>query len=258
MPRQCAFCPNSASLSGEHLWSQWIGDELGSRPYTFTRIDTDGSVNQWKNDELNVKAKVVCKSCNNGWMSDLESKTKPILKDMILHCRETALRARDIALVAAVTFKNAVIADHMHDRRSPFFTIGERRDFRERQEVPPGAQMWLASIANQRGLFKSMYAEIPGRDSLAFHLNIFTYAVGHFVIQAVSSRYKRRNDRRHAPQLYLTQDSEWDAVSIPCWPSNGSVIKWPPSAHMGGDVVDAFIQRWTKLTLGPGLGRRAK
>ncbi len=209
-------------------------------------------MHQWQDDELNLKAKVVCKPCNETWMSQLEGETKPILKDVILRGQQTTLRERDIALVAAVAFKNTVVADHMHTR-GPFFTLRERRDFRYTRLIPTGVQMWLGSIAEQRGLFKSMYAKLPRRDSRSFQLNIFTYAVGHLVVQTVTSRYQRKNDRRHAPPLYVTQDRNWNQVSLPFWPSDGTPITWPPAAHMGNNIVDTFVKRWKSLVLGPGL-----
>jgi len=150
-------------------------------------------------------------------------------------------------------FKNTVVADHMHDRRGPFFSLHERHGFRRTLLVPLGFQVWIGSIPDQHGIFSSMDHEMDRTVPLSFHLNAFNYAVGHFAAQSVTSRYFRRNDRRHAPQLYVTQDSAWDQVSIPFWPSIGNSVKWPPSAHMGRDVFDKFFYRWKRLTIGPGL-----
>ena len=251
MARQCAFCSQIANLTGEHLWSDWIGKLLGTRKYTFTRIEPDGRELRWEGNELNLKAKVVCENCNSGWMSDLESATKPFLKDMILSCKETALHAKEIALLAAVTFKNTVVADHMHDNRGPFFTARERRDFRYTLIVPDGFQAWMGSIPDQHGVFNSMDFKTKRSNAYSFHLNVFNYAIGHFTVQSLTSRYLRRSDRRHAPQLYTTQANGFDPVSTAFWPSDGSPIVWPPPAHMGHDLFNQFVYRWKNLERGP-------
>lgn len=248
--RTCAFCPETANLTGEHLWSAWIGKGLGKRKYTFTRKEKDGTVRKWHREELDQKSRLVCGNCNSGWMSRLESETKVFLNDMVLNGSPTVLPSRHIALLAAVAFKNTIIADHMHDNRPPFFTIAERRHFARTLTIPPGVQMWLASRAVQGGLFKCGYVATKIGAREGFELNHFTYSAGHVVIQVVASRWKKKSRRRHAPPPALAQNQFWDAVSVPFWPSAGSSINWPRQMHLGDEIIDAFIQRWTKLVRG--------
>jgi hypothetical protein len=49
MLKGCGFCGASANLTGEHLWSNWIGKALGERNYRFTRMEPDGEIKQWRN-----------------------------------------------------------------------------------------------------------------------------------------------------------------------------------------------------------------
>src|SRR5258708_3740942 len=37
----------------------------------------------WDAPELRIKVRRVCSSCNNGWMSDLESEAEPLLSPLI-------------------------------------------------------------------------------------------------------------------------------------------------------------------------------
>src|SRR5260370_35124846 len=201
----CAFCPETANLTGEHLWSHWIGESLGKKDYTFTRKEADGTVRQWHGDTLKTKARVACGDCNNVWRSELERKIKPIIQNMILHASETVLQAREIALFAAVAFKNAVVADHMHENRPPFFTSTERRGFRRTLFIPSGVQMWLASMPTQRGLFKSMSFQTPRGTGRGFEFNVFTYGIGHLVVKVYTVRWMKKAYRRHANPPFLTQ-----------------------------------------------------
>jgi hypothetical protein len=250
MARGCAFCSETDNLTGEHLWSAWIGRALGKRRYTFIRKEKDGSVRKWHRAELNEKAKVVCGHCNNGWMSDLETSTKVFLNDMVFHCSSTVLQPRQIVLLAAVAFKNTVVADHMHDNHPPFFSLRERRRFMRNLTIPSAIQMWLASASTQGGLFKCGYIASPVGASDGFEINHFTHGVGHVVVQVVASRWKKKSLRRHTPPPILTQAPEWNPVSIPFWPSDGKPINLPPIMHLGDEIIDKFVQRWTKLERG--------
>jgi hypothetical protein len=245
--RACAFCADTANITGEHVWSDWISTALGPRRFTITRKEKDGQIKKWHPYELNQKARVVCNSCNSGWMSDLENAVKPVIQNMILHCRETILQPSEIAILAAYAFKCTVIADHMHDNRPPFFTSTERRIFARTLTIPIGVQMWLSSMAVQKGLFKCGYITTPIGVSRGFEINHFTWGAGHLAFQVVTTRWKKKAFRRHESPPVLTQSHNWDAASAQFWPSSGKSVTWPLSMHLGDEVIDSFVQRWTNL-----------
>src|SRR3954468_13090910 len=119
----CAFCPYSAKLSAEHIWSEWMRDLLPIKRFRFYRRDENRvPVTTWNKSNLDVTAKVVCKRCNEGWMSDLESShAKVALQPLILgdqHITISEKRSRSLALFA---FKTAVVIDHMGRDGNPFF-----------------------------------------------------------------------------------------------------------------------------------------
>ena len=90
--RKCIFC-HSGNLSKEHLWPDWasplLPPSLDNRNSQQLRITENTHL--VKPPEFKVrqgslwttKLRVVCASCNNGWMSALENKAKPILIPMI-------------------------------------------------------------------------------------------------------------------------------------------------------------------------------
>ena len=91
----------------------------------FMRKDERGNITeQWFSDSLDWKAKVVCKQCNEGRMSDIENlHAKPAMADIILGKLDLAIsqqRARSIAMFA---FKSAVVLDHVSRGREPFFLL---------------------------------------------------------------------------------------------------------------------------------------
>lgn len=92
MARVCIFCRKEGSLSKEHLWPDWLskmylrkGDEkhtFGSQTYLNKKIVRDG-VYERPGHLFSLKNRVVCQACNNGWMSEVENDTKPIILRMI-------------------------------------------------------------------------------------------------------------------------------------------------------------------------------
>src|ERR1700760_4060155 len=101
----CLFCPKVATLTGEHIWSEWMSDLLPGERHLFRRqFAGDPNVRTWESNSVNVKAHVVCETCNNGWMSDLESQhAKPAMQELILSDKPvnlTAERIRSIAIFA--------------------------------------------------------------------------------------------------------------------------------------------------------------
>ena len=246
----CAFCSQTADITGEHLWSAWAGKMFGERKYTFTRKELDGTVITWKERHLSPTTKVVCRDCNNGWMSELENQAKSIVGDMVYQCALTTLHAKDIATIAVWAYTKGIVAEHSHHNTEPFFTFAERQLFRQTLSIPNGVQMWFVSLAIQHGLFKSYLVQAPLSTPQRFELNVFTYGLGHFVIQVVTARWKKKAFRRHRHPPILTQAPEWDCCSIPFWPSKGTPVSWPPGAHLADQAVEQFVQRWTQLNRG--------
>jgi len=166
MSRQCCFC-TSTKLTREHLWGEWIGELLGPRAYTITRLE-NGKRTIFPKYELNLKARFACGPCNSGWMSNVEGKTKQIISDMILKGTPRVLEVRDLAVLAALVFIKSVVANSM-DGKIPFLSFGERRTFARTLQVPRGVQMWFGRFPHSMGgVWKSSYIETPGNTARDF------------------------------------------------------------------------------------------
>src|SRR5207244_3883601 len=81
--RTCIFCDQRAT-SREHLLPLWLQGLLnpGEMPHEFGDY-ASGSKQKWRPSRPDFKARIVCKECNTGWMSDLETATQPFLTSMI-------------------------------------------------------------------------------------------------------------------------------------------------------------------------------
>jgi hypothetical protein len=244
----CAFCHHSAKLTGEHIWSVWMGELLKIKKLRFIQRDTAGvPINTFALPGLDLKAKVVCKSCNEGWMSNMESQhARPAMERLITGVDTqftfSHLRANRIALFA---FKTAVIIDHMSRGNPPFFCRSNRYRFAATGAIPTNVQMWFAGFLPMRsGRINADYREATVPRMGRLKLYICTYAIGHFVFQVVSAKYTR-GIRSFSPI------AGFEHLSIPFWPTLATKTRWPPD-----DVIrtvaelEGFSRRWRTVSFG--------
>jgi hypothetical protein len=189
--RECAFCPSPAKISGEHLWSDWMNALFPKGNVTFQKVEFDGSVSKsWPAKELNLKANVVCKKCNETWMSAIESDyAKPAMADLILGNRVGEITKRRAHGIALFAFKTAVVTNRMLPKTDDFFWQSERYAFRESLSIPRDVAMWLVGLEpSNSGGFRSNNIYFPNQDAPDLTLNVCTFRAGQLGFQVVSAR----------------------------------------------------------------------
>ena len=115
--RRCAFCDRGGPLTREHVWPRWASGVIRavvtpnrSDGKLWTTKRPDGS--ECRTVDLDRVAKRVCRECNAGWMSALETAVRPILEPMIAGTRHAILLGPDECLALACwAFKTVVLAD---------------------------------------------------------------------------------------------------------------------------------------------------
>ena len=90
--RRCIFC-GEGNLSKEHFWPEWAASLLPSylinqheeRSFTISNktIMNPPKIRTKSGNAWTKKIRVVCETCNNGWMSQLEASAKPLLTPLI-------------------------------------------------------------------------------------------------------------------------------------------------------------------------------
>jgi hypothetical protein len=108
-----------------------------------------------------TKVRCVCKSCNEGWMHELETSAEPILAPLILG-KSTVWHQWRQSVAATWAFKTAIVLEQAHgDLRAIPTEIYPL--FRQFQTPPPFAQVWAAAYV---GDFPHHF----GRGSMRFRL----------------------------------------------------------------------------------------
>ena len=108
------------SQSKEHFYPAWLAEfidsgkvhnvamlvtRLGARPKEVTeRYRRQGHL-------ITKTLRVVCRTCNNGWMSQMESAVKPLLVSSVMG-QERTLELPDVTFLAQWVCLKAMLAEH--------------------------------------------------------------------------------------------------------------------------------------------------
>lgn len=123
MKRICIFC-GKEDLTQEHILPKWIQKYFQPSSVDLNVVQkSDGKTYEFKEKAFNHTAKIVCKECNSGWMSDLENEVQGLLGPMfngsnpstILSTYERSL----IAHWAAKTFAILEFSSNEHVSHMP-------------------------------------------------------------------------------------------------------------------------------------------
>lgn len=234
-PRICLFCEKKAN-SPEHMWPKWMA------PY-FDRTSHDLSVETWtrigfrEHEEPGQRIryghpttrtlKVVCKPCNNMWMSRMETAAKPHLKPMLLGTPVMLCADAQLALTQWITLK-MMVWEHV-DTTTAVFTRNQTLAFGKERAIPANLQIWVlcAKDGGYANISRSFTALFPRE---LFHTREITeamkntantqtvlFGIGKLLIFFVHS---------HLPDLELGKNRQAFAKAL--WPPFRPTLRWPP------------------------------
>lgn len=243
----CAFCSETAN-SAEHVWAAWISGILPTTRYNNERTEGEAE-NSWTTAKIDQTAKIVCKRCNETWMSDLENQVKDLLTPLIRDGKKTTLMREDMRLLSVYAFKQAVVGNYQSLRLmpEPIFTRAERERFRQSLIVPPDLRIWISSFRGRSrfsGLSDPRYAKSTTDPAPLNDLDIFshTYVAGHLALQLMAYRWNSIANRGRQIEL-PEQPKNWGQACQQIWPLPLDAITWPLK-YIGQNTIDAFVNRW--------------
>lgn len=235
MPRRCVFC-GGTPVSQEHALPKWLGrlftNEVVDFSRTFQFRGDAADVRPWRGKPFSATVGGPCRTCNSGWMSELETEVQPVLTPLV-EGREATLSALSQHLVATWAIKTMlmlrlVAADDDDRELDP----GIYRWLREQRSPPPSEQVWLAAYAGEGQwpvTFHYFAAEVappeaeqppePNAHSAAF-------AIGHAAFGITGNRIEAAPVAE--PQLPS------DVVRV-LWPTTGDSMAFPPPRWIAGD-----------------------
>ena len=234
---RCIFCGARPPLTYEHVFGDWLRrlDHTGEGVHEILPGDSGEPIVQRGRGIFTRKLKIVCGTCNHGWMSGIEEAAKPLLVRMFGSQSPISLSADDQLALARWAFKTAVVARYVADRST--FPTAHRREFGRTNNPPQNAQIWIgaASVPNTSTygelLAETKYEPVeltaPGPDGSAtvapaYRSELRLYNVVFVVMGYVADVPLARIDPSGALGQALTS----------LWPTAGHGISWPPPANL--------------------------
>jgi hypothetical protein len=206
---------------------------------------------------MNMRANVVCESCNTVWMSQIENATKPILTPLLKRPSTlTTLTEVDGGTVALWAILKAIVLDYddvIRTGSQPFFTPRQRTAFRDRLWPPDRCSVWLArrhpnDTQNARAVSDFWIYPMVRRVK---HLHVFTMSIAarEFAIQVMTLRNLSTPKRGaiHAVwddviRIHPTR-GVWSDYLIEIHPNPAGPVSWPPTLQLWEQGFNALAYR---------------
>jgi hypothetical protein len=186
---------------------------------------------RWQAPALNVTVRQVCASCNNGWMSRLETEAKPLLSPMI-EGKAIGLSSREQVLAATWATKTAVMLSFTHGAQ-PVVPASHISELFGSGEPPASTHVWIAAYEGEwSGWYSGDVIGIgpPSKtEGLAY---CATMVVGHLVFQVLGHDLAEPIEPLSAPEA--------DRLSVQLWPPQSTLVSWPPRFAILDGWLDLF------------------
>ena len=239
MPTPCLFCDNNSG-SREHLWPKWMHEKKNFGPIKIMR----GDKQQIIVPDPEQKVQTVCGICNNGWMSDLESASIPIIGKMF-DDEAIILDRSQQELVAAWGSKTAMVLDSTRPRadENRGYQKAECVAMREHLIIPDRTRIWIGRLdSSHLNATGTDFSIVDKADRIGTGIG-GTIVAGHFAVQVVTQHIEPGKD---APDMQ-SKPGNWNETLIQIWPIQQDTVSWPPRASFtnGGPAGIAYLlDRW--------------
>jgi hypothetical protein len=245
--RQCLFCDQTAKTK-EHLWPDWVLRSLHVSGPIRHSIGKSAPVLLAAPE---LQSRCVCRDCNNGWMSQVEDQSRPLVGSLMHDISLWLDLSRQFA-VAVWSVKTAMVVESVRGAtHRPYYSSPEREQLRSASSVPTRTNIWLGRFSgNSIGAFGTdLRLDFEGIQGAAHGLAT-TLIVGHLAIQVLSVRTVPAYNMR--PIEVRPKNGAWDRLLTSIWPAAGTV-RWPPEltfTNGGALPIASLMDRWRIGSLG--------
>ena len=233
---KCIFC-GKGGLTKQHVWPDWLRNVVPrlnntheqSKIHVLTNLMNKSahispSLKNYQGHQGVRKIRNVCKTCNGGWMSRLETKAKPLLSSMILQ-NPVVLEKEAQAIIASWVVMTSIVAEFT-DQTSMAIPISHRGIFMKTVSPPSGWKIWIGKYEGEEWIqryrhhgFNYVNPFLPEGSALIGSVQFSTFVVGSLLIHAASSTFSDDD---------IVFDSNFDDRLIQIWPIVHGECRWPP------------------------------
>ena len=231
--RRCLFCGVQSKLTREHLWPEWLGKLRSNPGDPLEAVVTDHDIGnrRWPMTSLDMKVRMVCVTCNSGWMSVMEGAAKPLVTKMLTGAT-TELLVHDQLVLARWAVLKAIIFEAR--RADPVHTPGSRRQLRNTRLPPPTSRVRATAYGGHDTLAYLYGTSVVARwsDHSIVRVYCSTFVIGSLVLQVSGAPIP---DDGTLQSLRVPDD-----VYIELFPSSGRSAIWPPPLTVDAEGLERF------------------
>lgn len=231
MARTCVFCEADGPLEREHIVPQWVArllPDLGKGMHRRTGMGAKPV--EWYDEAYKRTAKVVCRDCNGGWMSDQEKAIAPILSPILLGEART-FKPPQARRIAKWAFTRALIGA----ARVPNMPREPYTQLRETGRPRPRTKVWFGGFATGPSQVYSTVvplklgsAPVHGEGPNGY---MVTFSVGHTLFHVFGNESGRASPHGFKRKIGRAWTQIW-----PVW----DAVPWPPELFLDEPALDAL------------------
>lgn len=239
--RQCLFCSNDAD-SKEHAWPKWILRVRKDMNWGPIRRFKEGSPVEIT-ASAQVRIKAVCQTCNNGWMSGLETENKALIGSLLNDVSLSLDTSQQKSLTRWV-LKTAMVLDGVTKERKRFYTRSECENLYLNSVIPDRTSVWIGRYFRSHLSLDGteVWIDLPGTPKVA-KVCATTIVVGHLAMQSVTTHVlPEYKDRQISGPLLTVADA-----LLTIWPASTRPVNWPPRVSFtdsGPASIGWLFARW--------------
>jgi hypothetical protein len=245
----CIFCGSTGSMSKEHIFPHWMHPYLpksGRENHTrkneiLRRSGPDTEIITRSGEPFSGALRIVCRDCNNGWMSKLQEEAKPIILPLILG-EPSRLNRRGQELLAAWVTMFVFVSEYAGNH--PLFVMAtpeERRHLMERREPPVGWRIWIGDYVRGSWVGTVVHTTVPVApdgaskedfegERLKANVGSTTFVANRLFVSVFRSRIPVILSKQHLPRHTYPR----------LWPIIRGALNWPPRRKVRDEDADAI------------------
>lgn len=248
---KCIFC-GGGGLTKEHVFAQWLHpylpiDDRPNHESFFEHILPGGpqtEIRTRSGDPHSGKLRVVCRSCNNGWMSRLQTQTKPILLPLVSGERTILWKRQAQTLASWATMFVMVTEWARRNSELVVSTSSDRLGFSQTTIPPRGWKIWVGRY--ERGDWPGVFArttfpiespETPvvyaSNGAAMPNSQAVTFVIGQVAFHVFCSPIRAFVQKQQLPAEAISQ----------LWPLRKTPVRWPLDYTLSDIDMDNLANR---------------
>ena len=239
--RRCLFCGHGNDvrvMTREDVWPEWTRKfTIAKSTATEWRYSLGTAWRQRTNlvgRAPRVRISAVCRPCNGGWMSRLETAVIPVLKPLILG-QPAMLSASDQQTLATWAIKTALTLNELGNEKKLNLPASVYRHLAARADPPPRHRVFAAIVRDEPGYGRwHHYAATVGAHDDSYYAWVLIRGVVLQVIGDLGERPALPFDAQYYERIWpAPSPMDWPpSVSIrrpvpPDWPDQSGSLDWP-------------------------------